>query len=128
MGVYTQMWEDGKCNCFLSFKWRQLSLTMLGESYNMRREDMVLENWGTSIFITMSFIDDCLCTCCDHVEAFKWGKALGWYENLSLTGKMHEVPWAHFIFDDRYSDVVDIYEGWISHMLGEFSGRNKTVV
>ena len=28
-----------------------------------------------------------------------------------LPGKMHEVPWSHLIFDDRYSDVVDIYEG-----------------
>lgn len=35
----------------------------------------------------------------------------GWYQNVSITGKMAEVPWAHFIFDPRYSDYVDIFEG-----------------
>lgn len=39
------------------------------------------------------------------------GHARGWYLNLSVTGKMHEVPWSHLIFHDKYSAVVDVYEG-----------------
>lgn len=39
------------------------------------------------------------------------GQGRGWYQNVSLSGKMAEVPWAHFIFDPRYSDDVDIFEG-----------------
>lgn len=35
----------------------------------------------------------------------------GWYQNISLTANMSEVPWAHLIFDERYSDIVDIFEG-----------------
>ncbi len=35
----------------------------------------------------------------------------GWYANLATTGKLHDVPWAEFIFDPDYSDRVDVYEG-----------------
>lgn len=35
----------------------------------------------------------------------------GWYQNISLIANMSEVPWAHLIFDERYSDIVDIFEG-----------------
>ena len=39
---------------------------------------------------------------------------------------MHEVPWAHFIFDDRYSDVVDIYEGGFTHTRGVFRSEQNS--
>lgn len=51
---------------------------------------------------------------------FNAAKANGWYENLSLTNKMHEVPWSHLIFNDKYSAVVDIYEGGFMHSRGVF--------
>lgn len=35
----------------------------------------------------------------------------GWYQNISISGKVTEVPWSHFIFDPRYSVAVDVYEG-----------------
>ena len=35
----------------------------------------------------------------------------GWFQNLATTGKLHDVPWAEFIFDPDYSDRVDVYEG-----------------
>ena len=35
----------------------------------------------------------------------------GFYQNLSLTGSMHDVPWSHLIYDPQYSNTVDIYEG-----------------
>lgn len=35
----------------------------------------------------------------------------GWYQNISITGKMTDVPWSHFIFDPRYSNKVDVFEG-----------------
>ena len=35
----------------------------------------------------------------------------GWYQNISLTGKLGSVWWNQFIFDPRYSDRVDVYEG-----------------
>lgn len=66
------------------------------------------------------FIQTCTCTCCSHVEEFNANKSRGWYENLSLTGNMYDVPWSHLIFDPQYSNLVDIYEGGYMHMRGVF--------
>ena len=46
--------------------------------------------------------------------------ARGWYQNVALSSKFSEVPWADFIFDTRYSDQVDIYEGGFEYMRGVF--------
>lgn len=66
------------------------------------------------------FIQTCTCLCCPHVEEFNTNKSRGWYENLSLTGNMYDVPWSHLIFDPQYSNLVDIYEGGYMHMRGVF--------
>ena len=73
-----------------------------------------------------AFIDYCDCTCCGHVDAVKYGKSLGWYDNIELTGKMHEVGWSHFIFDPRYSDIVDIFEGGYMHTRGVFRSEQNS--
>ena len=73
-----------------------------------------------------AFIDACGCTCCGHVKELSWCKALGWYDNLELTGKMHEVGWSHLIFDPRYSDIVDIYEGGYMHNRGVFRSEQNS--
>ena len=71
---------------------------------------------GDEYIYDNSFIQTCpLC-----MPAFETAKSNGWYENLSLTGKMHEVPWSHLIFNDKYSAVVDIYEGGFMHSRGVF--------
>jgi hypothetical protein len=44
----------------------------------------------------------------------------GWYANLSTTSGLHSVPWADFVFDTRYSDEVDVFEGGFSYMRGVF--------
>lgn len=38
-------------------------------------------------------------------------QASGAYRNISVSGKMADVCWSHFIFDPRYSVAVDIFEG-----------------
>ncbi len=73
-----------------------------------------------------AFIDFCVCTCCPHVEEFYYCKNLGWYDNLELTGKMHQVGWSHLIFDPRYSDIVDIYEGGYMHNRGVFRSEQNS--
>ena len=73
-----------------------------------------------------AFISDCKCTCCPHTWEFNNAKANGWYDNLSLTGKMHEVPWSHFIFDDRYSVRVDIFEGGYMHTRGVYRSEQNS--
>lgn len=67
------------------------------------------------------FIQTCMCQDgCPHVDEFNANKARGWYENLSLSGDMYEVPWSHLIFDPQYSNLVDIYEGGFMHTRGVF--------
>lgn len=67
-----------------------------------------------------AFIQTCVCLCCQHVDAFNQSKSRGWYDNLSLSGNMYDVPWSHLIFDPQYSNAVDIYEGGFMHMRGVF--------
>ena len=39
---------------------------------------------------------------------------------------MHEVPWSHFIFDDRYSVRVDIFEGGYMHTRGVYRSEQNS--
>jgi len=66
------------------------------------------------------FIDACSCTCCGHVQEILDGKAKGWYQNISLSGKASEVPWTNMLYHDNYKDYVDIYEGAFSHSRGVY--------
>ena len=42
----------------------------------------------------------------------------GWYANISTTGVNTKVPWADLIFDPRYSNYVDVYEGGYGYTRG----------
>lgn len=65
-----------------------------------------------------TFITNCACDCCAHLENFQMGKRYGWYNNLSESGNMDTVPWSHLIFHDKYANIVDIYEGGYFHARG----------
>ncbi len=67
-----------------------------------------------------AFIQSCTCRCCSHLNALNAGKALGWYRNLEATGDMNLVGWSHLIFNPKYSDIVDIYEGGYYHTRGVY--------
>lgn len=43
-----------------------------------------------------------------------------WYMNLATTSNMNTVPWAHMIFNPRYSDRVDVFEGGSGFTRGVF--------
>lgn len=74
---------------------------------------------GDEYIYTNAFIEACICPN-PHVDEFNDAKAYGWYENLSLSGKMNEVPWSHLLFHEKYSQLVDIYEGGFYHSRGVF--------
>ena len=73
-----------------------------------------------------AFISHCTCTCCPHDRELRASKAMGWMDNLELTGKMHQVGWSHLIFDPRYSDIVDIFEGGFMHTRGVFRSEQNS--
>ena len=67
-----------------------------------------------------AFVQACGCLCCGHVTEINAMKSCGFYENISLSGNMQEVPWSHLIFDPQYSNTVDVYEGAFYHSRGVF--------
>ena len=67
-----------------------------------------------------AFVQSCGCACCGHVSEINAMKSCGFYENISLSGNMQEVPWSHLIFDQQYSNTVDVYEGAFYHSRGVF--------
>jgi hypothetical protein len=66
------------------------------------------------------FIQSCDCDCCSHDKELRAMQSYGFYQNVSLTGSMKDVPWAHMIYDPQYSNTVDVYEGAFFHTRGVF--------
>lgn len=124
-GGICQMWDDGSAIAFCP-------MSDYGYPYDARG---VIQHeagghgfgkLGDEYIYHNEFIDFCSCTCCGHVDAFNVAKANGWYDNLALTGKMHEVPWSHLLFDDRYSDIVDVFEGGFMHNRGVWRSEQNS--
>lgn len=75
-----------------------------------------------------AFIQNCICNDgCDHPKgendlnsAYGIFKSHGWYKNLSLTSDATQVPWAHLIYNPKYSDYVDMFEGGYMHSRGVY--------
>lgn len=124
-GGICQMWDDGSAIAFCP---------MSNYSYPLDTRGVIQHEAGGHGFGKLGdeyiyhneFIDFCTCTCCGHVYEFNHAKGNGWYDNLSLTGKMHEVPWSHLIFHERYSEVVDVFEGGYMHNRGVFRSEQNS--
>ena len=67
-----------------------------------------------------AFIQSCGCPCCMHDNELNAMQSYGFYQNVSLTGSMKDVPWSHMIYDPQYSNTVDVYEGAFFHTRGVF--------
>lgn len=124
-GGITQMWEDGSAIAFCPLSTYGYPLDTRGVIQH-EAGGHGFGKLGDEYIYHNAFIDMCQCFCCEHVNEFNRAKMYGWYDNLSLTGKMHEVPWSHLIFDDRYSDIVDIYEGGFMHSRGVFRSEQNS--
>ena len=118
-GGICQMWEDGSAIAFCPQSTYDYPLDTRGVIQH-EAGGHGFGKLGDEYIYHNAFIDACDCSCCGHVLEFNGAKSLGWYDNLELTGKMHSVGWSHLIFDDRYSDIVDIYEGGYMHNRGVF--------
>ena len=118
-GGICQMWPDGSAIAFCPKSTYGYPLDTRGVIQH-EAGGHGFGKLGDEYIYHNAFIDFCDCTCCGHVLEFNGAKSLGWYDNLELTGKMHSVGWSHLIFDDRYSDIVDIYEGGYMHNRGVF--------
>lgn len=112
-GGHTQLWADGSAISFCP---------VTTNAYPTDTRGIVQHEAGGHGFGKLAdeyiyvndFIDDI------SASAIKSAKSLGWYDNISLTGRMNAVPWSNLIYDPRYSDVVDIYEGGFGFTRGVF--------
>ena len=73
-----------------------------------------------------AFIQSCGCTCCGHEQELIAWQSYGFYQNVSLTGSMKDVPWSHLIYDPQYSNTVDVYEGALYHTRGVFRSESTS--
>lgn len=61
-----------------------------------------------------------------EIDIIRQMQERGWYQNISTSGKMSDVSWRDFIFDTRYSDKVDIFEGGFGVTRGCFRAEINT--
>lgn len=61
-----------------------------------------------------------------YYRQYQQGKAKGWYQNVSTSNTMNTIPWKHLVFDSRYSDIVDMYEGGFYHSRGVFRSEHQS--
>ena len=124
-GGICQMWEDGSAIAFCPLSTYGYPLDTRGVIQH-EAGGHGFGKLGDEYIYHNEFIDFCQCTCCGHVWEFNIAKSLGWYENLSLSGKMNEVPWSQLIFDEKYSDFVDIFEGGFMHNRGVYRSEQNS--
>lgn len=75
-----------------------------------------------------TFIKACTCPCCNMMSQYEHYRSLGWWQNVSISGKMSELPWYHLIFDEKYTNYVDVFEGGINHSRGTYRSENASVM
>lgn len=111
----TQMWDDGSAiaMCPMSvdeypYDYRGLVQHEAGgHAFGKLGDEYIYEN---------AFLQ----TCTLHYPSYLQAKSLDWFRNLDDGGNMHNVPWSHLIFDEKYQNTVDIYEGGYMHTRGCF--------
>lgn len=124
-GGICQMWEDGSAIAFCPKSTYGYPLDTRGVIQH-EAGGHGFGKLGDEYIYHNAFIDACNCTCCGHEGAILGAKSLGWYDNIEVTGKAHQVGWSHLIFDPRYSDIVDIYEGGYMHSRGVFRSEQNS--
>lgn len=124
-GGVTYMWDDGSAIAYCPMSDYGYPLDFRGviqheaggHGFGKLADEYIYHN---------EFIQACGCSCCPHVNEFMAAQAKGWYQNLSLSGKMSDVPWREFIFHEKYSKFVDIFEGGYMHNRGVFRSEQNS--
>lgn len=73
-------------------------------------------------------IKGCKCPECNALSKYNEMKRRGYYENLTMSSKMSESPWQDFIFNPKYSAIVDMYEGGYNHSRGVWRSETNSVM
>ena len=76
----------------------------------------------------LTFLDVCGCPGCNMKEAYGRAQRNGWWKNVSCTNKLKSLPWYHLMFHEKYSSIVDVYEGACNHSRGAYRSEAQSVM
>lgn len=124
-GGVTYMWEDGTAIAYCPMSDYGYPLDFRGVIQH-EAGGHGFGKLGDEYIYHNAFIQACGCSCCPHASELQYFQSLGWFQNLSLTGKMGDVPWRDFIFHEKYSEFVDIFEGGYMHSRGVYRSEQNS--
>ncbi|MDE6012336.1 MAG: fimbrillin family protein [Prevotella sp.] len=75
-----------------------------------------------------TFMKACGCPGCNMSNQYEDNHRHGWWQNVSISGKLTDLPWYHLIFDEKYAQIVDAYEGAMNHSRGAYRSENASVM
>lgn len=119
--------------------WNGRSVSWVGKSndtYPFDQKSQVLREVGGTGFGKLgpegvshfTFIQACTCPCCNMLGTYQDMRKRGWWQNVSISSKMNDLPWNHYIFHEKYSKLVDMYEGAINHARGTYRSENMSIM
>lgn len=76
----------------------------------------------------LTFMESCTCPKCNTLMAYIAAKSRGEWENVTMTNKLTQLPWYHLMFHEKYSSIVDVYEGACQHSRGAYRSENQSVM
>lgn len=126
----TDIYYDG--NCGLAVSWMAKS----DEPYPFNQQGFILHELagtafgklGPEYFNHFTFMKACKCGKCKMSSEYAENRSHGWWQNVSNGNRLSELPWYHLIYDDKYSQYVDVYEGALNHSRGAYRSENVSVM
>ena len=126
-GNHTDLWDNG-----LSYSW----IGKTEDVYPYDQKGDVLHYFGGRGFGKLgpeyvnhfTFMKACGCPGCNMTNEFNWAREKGWWQNVSTTAKLTELPWYHLIFHEKYAQQVDVYEGALNHARSTYRSENQSVM
>lgn len=120
----TQMWDDGSAIAMVPMSMDEYPYDYRGLVQH-EAGGHAFGKLGDEYIYHNGFITSCP-FCGDASLPVRHAHSLGWYRNLSLTGNMYDVAWSHLIFDEKYQNTVDVYEGGYMHTRGCFRSEQNS--
>ena len=120
----TYMWDDGSAIALVPMSQDEYPYDFRGVLQH-EAGGHAFGKLGDEYIYHNSFITSCP-YCGDASIPVRHAHSLGWYKNLSLTGNIYDVAWSHLIFDEKYQNTVDIYEGGYMHTRGCFRSEQNS--
>ena len=126
-GNHTDLWDNG-----LSFSW--IGKTEDIYPYDQRGDVLHyfggrgIGKLGPEYVNHFTFMKACVCPGCNMTSEFNWAREKGWWQNVSITPKMTELPWYRLIFHEKYAQYVNVYEGALNHARSTYRSENQSVM